>query len=174
MIAVDLANTATEHPDPLADGPGLTTWLTARRRAHQPPPRPFEVADAAAMRTLRDAVWDLLQSAAEGRAAAVSAIDQVNAAAALAPVSPQLHWPAGGTPTSWESVAAVPDRDAALAAAARSAIELLAGPARERLRRCPGTNCGRLFVAESGKRWCSHACGNRARVARHAARQRLR
>ena len=172
MIAVELANTATDRPDPLARGAGFTAWVTAHRRPHQPPPRPFDDADAASMRALRAAVRDLLLAQVEGRTAAPSAVDQVNAAAALAPASPQLHWPPGAEPTSWESSLAVPDRDAALAAAARSAIDLLAGPRRERLQRCPGSRCGNLFLAESGRRWCSHACGNRARVARHAATHR--
>jgi predicted RNA-binding Zn ribbon-like protein len=172
VIAIELANTAAERPDPLAGGAGLTAWMTRRRRPHQPPPGPFDDADAAAMRSLRAAIRDLLLAQVEGRAAAPSAVDQVNAAAVLAPSSPQLHWPPGGPPSRWESTAAVPDRDAALAAAARSAIELLAGPRRARLQSCPGNRCGNLFVAESGRRWCSYACGNRARVARHAAAHR--
>lgn len=52
-----------------------------------------------------------------------------------------------------------------------SAIELLGGDERERLRRCPA--CGRFFLAtRSDRLWCSAACGNRTRVARHQARRR--
>jgi predicted RNA-binding Zn ribbon-like protein len=56
-----------------------------------------------------------------------------------------------------------------LARIAWSAIDLLGGPDRERLRRCGA--CGRFFVATRPDRvWCSDRCGNRIRVARHHAR----
>lgn len=58
-----------------------------------------------------------------------------------------------------------------LARVAWSAIELLGGEDRSRIRRCPA--CGRYFVATRSDRvWCSDACGNRTRVARHHARRR--
>jgi predicted RNA-binding Zn ribbon-like protein len=58
-----------------------------------------------------------------------------------------------------------------LARVAWSTIELVGGPERGRLRRCP--SCGDVFVAtRSDRRWCSVACGNRVRVARHHARRR--
>ena len=55
---------------------------------------------------------------------------------------------------------------------ARSAIdEFLAG--QRRLSICTAPSCGLLYPPEhSRQRWCCRACGNRARVARHAARQR--
>ncbi|MEM9196836.1 MAG: CGNR zinc finger domain-containing protein [Pseudomonadota bacterium] len=45
-----------------------------------------------------------------------------------------------------------------------------------RIKRCPGDNCGWLFVDETknGRRtWCSmQSCGNRAKAARHYARRK--
>jgi predicted RNA-binding Zn ribbon-like protein len=38
--------------------------------------------------------------------------------------------------------------------------------------RCPGHDCGWLFVNRGNRRWCDMAtCGNRAKVRRHAARR---
>ena len=52
--------------------------------------------------------------------------------------------------------------------------ELLTGPSRAHVRRCPGQSCGWLFLDPSGRRrWCSMAtCGNRAKGRAHAARRR--
>src|SRR5919109_564196 len=58
------------------------------------------------------------------------------------------------------------------AAVARSAIEL-ASRGEDRLSVCGAPSCGMLYLREHPRQvWCSKACGNRARVARHAARQR--
>jgi predicted RNA-binding Zn ribbon-like protein len=61
----------------------------------------------------------------------------------------------------------------ALAAAARSAMEILAGHT-DRLRRCANPACSMLFLADTTRRqWCTpNLCGNRARVARHYRRSR--
>jgi predicted RNA-binding Zn ribbon-like protein len=41
------------------------------------------------------------------------------------------------------------------------------GPRRDRLRQCGAPGCGRWFLASRPRqRWCSPACGNRARLAR--------
>jgi predicted RNA-binding Zn ribbon-like protein len=52
--------------------------------------------------------------------------------------------------------------------------DLLTGPAKAQVRRCPGESCGWLFLDPRGRRrWCSMAtCGNRAKVRAHAARAR--
>lgn len=56
-----------------------------------------------------------------------------------------------------------------------SAVELLAGPDLERVRRCPGDDCGWLFLDESRngrRRWCSmQTCGNRAKARAHYRRR---
>jgi predicted RNA-binding Zn ribbon-like protein len=62
-----------------------------------------------------------------------------------------------------------------LAACAASAIELLTGPDRDALRACGAPGCALLFLKDHPRRaWCSTACGNRARQARHYARTRGR
>lgn len=58
-----------------------------------------------------------------------------------------------------------------------SALSVLGDP-RElgRIKMCPGTDCGWLFIDESRngrRRWCSmETCGNRAKAARHYRRHR--
>jgi predicted RNA-binding Zn ribbon-like protein len=61
-----------------------------------------------------------------------------------------------------------------LHAAMWQASEMLVSPALSRVRACPGTGCGWLFVDRSGRRrWCTmDMCGNRAKARRFAARQR--
>ena len=60
-----------------------------------------------------------------------------------------------------------------LAAFAADAIDLLTGPRRADLRACGAPGCVLLFLKDHPRReWCSNACGNRARQARHY--QRLR
>lgn len=64
--------------------------------------------------------------------------------------------------------------DAALAAIARSAIELLGGPDRFRVKRCGRSECTRLYIDTSragSRRWCDMTvCGNRAKSAAFRAR----
>ncbi|MUM31823.1 hypothetical protein FZI93_08310 [Mycobacterium sp. CBMA361] len=71
--------------------------------------------------------------------------------------------------------------DAPLASPTRSAlarlghqgIELLAGPEAVNLRACHAPHCVLYFVKSHPRReWCSEACGNRVRAARHYERVR--
>ena len=58
--------------------------------------------------------------------------------------------------------------------AAQAAGGLLTSDDRRRVRRCPGDNCGWLFLDQSGRRkWCSmQSCGNRAKVRAYEERRR--
>lgn len=56
---------------------------------------------------------------------------------------------------------------------ADSAITLLTGPDRQRVRACPAPRCVRYFLqAHSRQEWCKPSCGNRVRAARHYRRHR--
>lgn len=59
-----------------------------------------------------------------------------------------------------------------LYAAARAAESLLSAPSRHQVARCPGDDCGWLFVNARGRRkWCDMAnCGNRAKARAYSAR----
>jgi predicted RNA-binding Zn ribbon-like protein len=55
-------------------------------------------------------------------------------------------------------------------AVGRSAVELAGS---EAVAECGAPSCGMLFLpANARQTWCSPACGNRARVARHLRRRR--
>ncbi|HET7429349.1 MAG TPA: ABATE domain-containing protein [Gaiellales bacterium] len=167
MLALDLCDPSAEAD--LSDTTAAGRWL----RSHGL--RGDLGADGLAdLRTLRDAIDSLLRAATADAAPPPSALDELNARSAAAAACLQLNWPAAGVPRMWLSTPGGPDASV-LGAVARSAIELLSGRDRERLRICGAHGCDRLFIAATPRRqWCSPACGNRVRVARHAARYRLR
>jgi predicted RNA-binding Zn ribbon-like protein len=63
-----------------------------------------------------------------------------------------------------------------LLAAAQAAGQLLWSPERMRVDRCPGDDCGWLFINHSGRRkWCDMtSCGNRAKVRAYNERHKRR
>lgn len=81
--------------------------------------------------------------------------------------------PASGGPARWE-LASTAGLAAPVLAVARAAADLLTSPEVAAVSACPGHDCGWLFLDRSGRRrWCSmRTCGNRAKVAAHARRQR--
>ena len=105
---------------------------------------------------LRDAIRELFDAAASGAAPPEGAVELVNGLAA----APRLRWGARGP-------ALVPEEPTGQAA--RTAVELVAGG---RVHRCGNPRCVHFFVAGRRRDYCSDACANRARVARHAARRR--
>jgi predicted RNA-binding Zn ribbon-like protein len=136
-------------------------------------------ADLSTGRRLRDALRRLAALLTEDRrpAAAVTgdlgaAVRQVNAVASAAP-GHRLRLGDGvlvrDTAPSGRSARA------ALAAVATEAIDLLTGPDAQLLRACCAPGCVLYFVKDHPRReWCSIACGNRARAARHYARRTAR
>jgi predicted RNA-binding Zn ribbon-like protein len=170
--AVDLSNTVMVTPagdrDLLEREDQLDAWIAAERSR-------IAGVEAAAgrleeVRELRAAVRELLHARARGLAPPDAARRRVNAISASAPLRTALtrdgrvvEEPASG------------DRFALFRAmVARSAIEL-AGGGGLGLSVCEAPSCGMLYLREHPRQvWCSRACGNRARVARHAARQRRR
>jgi predicted RNA-binding Zn ribbon-like protein len=163
---------AIEFIDPQA-GPDLddagaaASWLV--HRGIRSEPTADELAELARLQSTAD---HLLRTAVTGEAATVGAIDHLNACSAAAAVAPQLNWPPNGRPRMWLSTSG--DSGAhVLGVIARSVIELLTGE-RARLRVCEAHGCQRVYLSASARRrWCSDACGNRVRVARHAARRQL-
>ena len=185
VLAIDLANTLELRRDGttvdlLADLDGLARWL---RHAGGPggsggpsgscdPGGPGgtlggdEVA-AEQLRVLRGHVLALFGAAVRQRPLPQAAVTAVNRAAAGAPAVVQLE--AGELVVHYDASPG----DAFLADVAASAISMVGGPRRDRLRRCGAPGCGRWFVASRPRqRWCSPNCGNRARVARFQQRHR--
>lgn len=172
LVALDLADTLMTVTEPVTDLIGTpeasATWWALQSGSLPPGPVP----DPAAVRRLRAAIRDVLDAHLEGRDARSHSLEDINAAAASAPVSPRLVMTADGIRREerWHTEHG---GNAALAAIAVEAIGLLADTERLRLlRRCANPTCSMLFLAENKRRkWCtSNICGNRARVARHYER----
>ncbi len=135
---------------------------------------PVSAQDRRAVQELRDALRRLAEvSTNDVRPRAASPLDVhqalhvVNNAAATHPPIAALEFrdahlaPVAGGPGL--SV------NAALGWAATQAIELIANPGR--LKACNAPGCVLFFVQHHPRReWCSTACGNRARAARHYRR----
>jgi predicted RNA-binding Zn ribbon-like protein len=169
------ADTDGRHDD-LRTTADVDAWLNAvgLDRAGAP----ANDGELATARALRDAVRLLAAYVTAddrpGAAAAAeqvrAALDLVNAAAAELP-APRLALrgdrleagaPAGASPVT-----------TALARVAGQAVALLGGPDAARLRACYAPGCVLYFVKTHPRRaWCSVACGNRVRAARHYQRAR--
>ncbi len=158
--------------DPLSDAGALGEWLDAQLEALGEP-GPDTALRVVEFRALRETVRELLDAAVEGRSPAPDAVQRVNAVSAAAPSWVRLDASDPDRPAVRRATVSGSRTSQILAAIASSAIELVGGADRERLRRCPAPSCGRPFLTERrGTIWCSPACGNRARVARHHARRR--
>jgi len=118
--------------------------------------------------TLRASVRELFDASIGGGPFPAAAVERINEASARVPRVFRLE---GDDPSEVPLSAGL--TPLMLARIAWSAIELLGVSERSRLRRCGA--CGRYFVSTRlDRRWCSDACGNRTRVARHHARRRAR
>jgi predicted RNA-binding Zn ribbon-like protein len=149
-VPVRLMNTiwADRHSvhDPLTTTGDLRAWLTATCPGlDHPDPAPPT-------------------SSASGRCA-------TRCAAAQAATWPQLAYHSGGLHPVADK-GATPARRA-LASIAQQAIGLLTGQDGITLRACHAPGCVLYFTRDHPRRqWCSVACGNRARAARHYQRHR--
>ena len=167
-LAVDLANTVMvvregQVVDLLAAPGDLQQWLEAERgRLGE---CTFAVAHLDEVRALRDAVRGLLHASTRGATSPPVALAHLNAASGAAPMAPQLQASRDGELQVVERAADGNPLAQLLGTLARSAIVLLTGPERERLRVCGAPSCGMFFLG--ARRWCCAACGNRARAARH-------
>jgi predicted RNA-binding Zn ribbon-like protein len=179
ILPIELMNTIWTSRDGNHDGlttePDVEGWVDA---AHGPSPQ-VTAADVTAIRALRDAlrrlaaeVTDDQRNGGRSELTLADAVAELNQTSALAPSWSHLYWPAVGAPQRRaESTAAV--FAAKLAEIAEHAIELFSGPDRDELRACPAPGCLLYFLRDHSRReWCSAACGNRARVARHYQRHK--
>jgi predicted RNA-binding Zn ribbon-like protein len=136
-----------------------------QRSAERAPAEANRVLDRAL--ALRSALYAACTDrAAPGSWEAVA--DEARRAAAVAVLDPEA--PAGGRWTIPEEAGlAVPALELA-----RSAGAFLASADLDAVGRCPGHDCGWLFLDPSGRRrWCVMAvCGNRAKARRHAQKVR--
>jgi predicted RNA-binding Zn ribbon-like protein len=172
------ADTAGAHDD-LTTPAALHDWLVAVDPRYAADavelPRPDELAEA---RMLRDAVRRLAAFATDDvRPAAQSPVESVDDAVAVVNRA-AAHLPnaelviQNGRLHRDRPAPASPAR-VALAQLAHDSIEMLTGPGASKLRACLAPGCVRYFARSRPRReWCSEACGNRARAARHYRRIR--
>jgi predicted RNA-binding Zn ribbon-like protein len=169
-LAVELANTivvtGSGSIDLMATDEELETWILAEAAR-------FPIAEGARghlpeVRALRGEVRALLLATVEDRPLPDAPRVSINKMSSRSPRFPTLND---------DGVTAIRDlsRDGFIefcGTVARSVIELLGEEDRlQELGICGAPSCGMFFVATNPRqRWCSSACGNRARVARHAAR----
>jgi len=158
-LALSLASTD------LVSSAAFDTWLRDETRIEAG--RAAEVSlRLAEFRDVQSCLLNLFDAAIDGRPLPVDSVEQINGTSARVPRVAVL----GDDGSSLEPLAAS-GATRLLAEIAWSAIDLLGGPERERLRRCGA--CGTIFVATRPDRlWCSDRCGNRIRVARHHARSK--
>lgn len=174
-LAVDLADTIitvhTPATDLLPDEATCRLWwgLQQDRLPDGPLPPLLPTVE------LRQAIRDILDAQISGSAPGAAAIDYLNKVTARVASTRRLEHTANGwaAATTHRGSADRP-YELALAAVAESLIDVLVGPARERLRRCANPACSMLFVASDTRRkFCTqNICANRTRVARHYHRHR--
>lgn len=167
--AGDGANEDANGTDLIDSPAALGRWLEGRRLGDVGEDVLLRLPE---FRALRAAIRGLLTAASAGEPLPHDAVDAVNRASAAVPSSPALFVSDTGAPGVAEQTAACSPTARILAAVASSAIAAIVEDG-ARVRRCPAPRCARFFIAgRAGQVWCSAACGNRARVARHHARRR--
>jgi predicted RNA-binding Zn ribbon-like protein len=177
-LAIELHNTLYASRgraiDGLVEADGRKAWLTAIGK-RLPAGGTGQDPSVEALVELRAAVREALHAAVEGRPPPRAAIETLNRASARAPRSAGARWRRSAAPL-WEPRVHTDDRaDVVLTAFAADAIELITGPRRDAIRACGAPGCVLLFLKDHPRReWCSDACGNRARQARHYERARRR
>ena len=153
--------------DGIADVAGLGAWLGAVAGDLPVPAQAIDASAVTAFRDLRTAVRAAIEAAIAHTAVPPRARRALNATAAACPRSVQLA--ADGTRRV--RYHAEDSTQIVLAAIAHETIGLVSGPRARDLRACGAPGCVLAFLKDHPRRtWCSTACGNRARQARHYAR----
>jgi predicted RNA-binding Zn ribbon-like protein len=177
-LALELHNTlyasGGQALDGLASEASASAWLNAL--AHRLPsgghgrgPTRTELI------RLRGSVRVALHAVLDGQAPIRASLEIINRASADARRSPIARWRRGAPPVADVDLHGASRAQVVLGAFAIDAIDLLTGPHRRDLRACGAPGCVLLFLKDHPRReWCSAACGNRARQARHYARTRGR
>lgn len=178
-LFAEFANTRHLHDgeaDDIGDAPSLRAWLAERGLVRET--RAIEAVEAArpAFHELRDLVHDITRQLVE---AGVPSAAQVRSLNRVLREGLHYHRLEPADEGSRLTVGQVGD-DMALARAtiAGSLAHYIADHDVGRLRICASEDCSWRFVDRSPtgrRRWCDmRTCGNRAKVARHRARARLR
>ncbi|MDA0138750.1 CGNR zinc finger domain-containing protein [Solirubrobacter deserti] len=175
-LSLDFANSADwtaaeeliEAQDVLLEPDSLERWGARMGVAGRPGgPEELELA-----RGLRHALHSIFSALARDEAPDQYSLARLRFAYAQAVAAGTLvRQPDGGFGLEWSSE----ETRRVRFAVAADAVALLADPARiARLHRCPGRDCGWVFLDTSGRRrWCSmQTCGSREKMRRMYARKR--
>jgi predicted RNA-binding Zn ribbon-like protein len=178
-LCVDFVNSvdydAHDRPLPaheaLAEPRDLARW--ARRLGVTRGRRLLRVdrAELGAALALRAALYAVLAAVARGERPPRAALERVEHEHAEAAAAARLVARGGTWRADWPAT----DPRRVRFAVVTDAVALLGDDERlTRLRRCPGRNCGWLFLDRSGRRrWCDMgACGSREKMRRMYARRR--
>ena len=180
-LAIQLLNTVRVADGLFVDAfdtdSGVVDWLRATASAndllgaglHDGP----LMAAAPRVRRLRDAARQLAAEAtSDPRPVATPQVGVHDAAVAAVNAEAdswvKLDWPTSGA-ARWALAAHGDAADLATKALGRDVVKLLTSDA-HRLRPCLAPACVYFFSKQARREWCSPACGNRARVARHYQR----
>jgi predicted RNA-binding Zn ribbon-like protein len=174
--AIELHNTiyvaAGQAYDGLADDASSAAFLgliesrlTSRGLPPGPAPSPEELT------TLRATIRDALDSIVNATPLRLSTATALNRYASATRSSPTVQIAADGSLAGGVDWHGTSRTQVVLAAFAADAIELLTGPQRDQVKACGAPGCVLLYLHDHPRRqWCSNACGNRARQARHYQR----
>ena len=123
---------------------------------------------------LREAIYATAEALAHRMPPPADALAIVNQELSRAMSQATIRPDASGFAWDWHD--AGPALDRPLWPIARSAAELLTGPAHEQVKQCPGAHCGWVFLdltKNHRRRWCEmEVCGSRAKVRRYRERRR--
>jgi predicted RNA-binding Zn ribbon-like protein len=176
-LAVELYNTVYAVRGELIDGletpADLSAWIAGLGERLPVSASDVDLTRHAEFLALRGAVRDGLHAVLEGKPVPDGPLHVINRAAAQAASWPTAVQDAKGRLNAETRYRATDPTALALGALAADAVEVLAGSSREDLRACGAPGCVLMFLKDHPrKRWCSAACGNRARQARHYQRKR--
>ena len=183
-VALDFANTVSDRPSSspierlgtyadlvrFAVQTGITTKTAARSllRAAESDPAAAERTLAEA-RTLRDALYDVFFAQAAGHRPDARDLALVDAAWHRLSLDTTFQWRWTDGPQALDSM---------LGPIVASAVTLLTGGPRDRVRTCESDTCRWVFLDTSknrSRRWCDmKQCGNRAKARRFQERARER
>jgi predicted RNA-binding Zn ribbon-like protein len=172
--SIALVNTRLQRSgsnvDLLADWPAAGAWLEIHSSGTQAG-IVLTPAEGTQLVELRESIRALFEARATGQPPPARTVAGVNAAAAAAPLVPNLRWTASDGPRIAEQRLGRSAGAKAMAYLAADAMNLLTSTCAAELTACGAHGCIRWFLrTHAARQWCSTRCGDRVRAARHYAR----